>query len=145
VSTVTLAQRLHVALHRTRLDAALADGVDPAVDPALALRAERLGERRTREAAANTLRNLLDAAEEPPSAWRHGGPRPPLQREAILAAEAELLAVSAALERPGPVPPQAVALATQLAWDPASPVYAADSSVSVADFTEVILQLLDEG
>src|SRR5215218_2075172 len=69
--------RLCVALKPHELDAALAGGADPDSDPALALRAERLTEPATREALAGTIQNLIDAAEEPPSAWRGGDPRPP--------------------------------------------------------------------
>jgi hypothetical protein len=106
-----LSLRLHVALHRPTLDAELARGADPVSDEALALRAERLGEPSTREALADTLQNLLDAAEEPPNTWHQGDPRPPLQRETVLAARGVLLALREALNRPGRVPPRAVALA----------------------------------
>jgi hypothetical protein len=139
-----LSLRLHVALHRPTLDAELARGADPVSDEALALRAERLGEPSTREALADTLQNLLDAAEEPPNTWHQGDPRPPLQRETVLAARGVLLALREALNRPGRVPPRAVALATQLAWDSASPVYAAASETSVAEFARTVLQLLNE-
>src|SRR5204863_1214712 len=78
--------RLRVWSRRTRLDAMLAQGHDPGEDPALALRADQLTRPSTRRALARTLWNLLDAAEEPPGAWTRGDPRPPLQRESLLAA-----------------------------------------------------------
>jgi hypothetical protein len=134
-----------VALSPGQLDAALAAGVDPASDPALTLRADRLREPGTRKALANTLQNLLDAAEEPPSAWRRGDPRPPIRRGAVLAARSDLLALMARLRQPGPAPVRAVALAARLAWDSASPVYAAGSSGSVGDFARTILRLLPAG
>lgn len=137
--------RLRVALRWRQLDAALAEGADPTDDPALALRARRLEELRTRKAVARTLKNLLDAAQEPPSAWHKGDPRPPLQRQAILAARSELLALTERLKQPGDVPPQAVALATQFAWDSASPIYSASPSASVAEVARTIMHLLDEG
>src|SRR5215211_3309834 len=69
--------------HRARLDAALADGADPLNDLELPLRAGRLVEQSTLKALANSLENIVDAAEEPTSAWRRGGPRPPLRRDAV--------------------------------------------------------------
>jgi hypothetical protein len=105
---------------RASLDAALAEGVDPSTDPLLALRAAQLTSPSTREAIARTIHNLLDSATEP---WR--GSRPPLQTDDVLAARAELLAVARRLSGPEQLSPQAVALAAQLVWDCASPVYAA--------------------
>jgi hypothetical protein len=112
--------RLRTLTRRARLDAALAEGVDPGADPLLALRAEQLTSHAVREAIARTIHNLIDAAEEP---WH--GSRPPLQRDDVLAAREELLAVARRLEGPEPMSPQTVALASQLVWDCASPVYAA--------------------
>jgi hypothetical protein len=112
--------RLRTLSRRASLDAALAEGVDPCVDPLLALRARQLTSPATRQAIAHTIHNLLDAAEEP---WR--GSRPPLQSEDVLAARAELLRVAERLGAPEPLSPRAVALAAQLVWDCASPVYAA--------------------
>ena len=105
---------------RATLDAALAEGADPASDPLLALRADQLTSRATRHAIARTIRSLLDAAEEPML-----GSRPPLQSKDVLAARGELLAIAGRLDGPERMSPQAVALAAQLVWDCASPVYAA--------------------
>ena len=112
--------RLRTLSRRASLDAALAEGADPSGDPLLALRAQQLTSPSTRQAIARTIRNLLDAADEP---WY--GARPPLQAQDVLAARAELLAVARRLEGPEPLSPQTVALAAQLVWDCASPVYAA--------------------
>lgn len=112
--------RLRTLTRRASLDAALAEGVDPCSDPLLALRAEQLTSQPTRQAIARTIRNLLDAADEP---WH--GSRPPLQSGDVLAARDELLAVARCLEGPEPMSPQAAALAAQLVWDSASPIYAA--------------------
>src|SRR5207244_8232903 len=86
--------RLRVARQRTRLDAALAEGDDPDTDPALALRARQLTALATRRAIANAITNILDAAEEHPSKWAPGGPRPPLQRDQIVASQDALLRVA---------------------------------------------------
>jgi|SRR5215207_1018784 len=140
--TLVSTPRLRVALHRRRLDAALAGGADPAGDPALTLRAQQLLERKTRRGVANILLNLLDAADEPPGAWRCGDPRPALQRDAVLAARPDLEELAERLTQTDPVAPRAVALAAQLAWDPASPVYARTSATGVADFARATLRLL---
>jgi hypothetical protein len=134
--------RLRVALQPGELDAALAAGVDPASDPALALRADRLADAGTRRALASTLQNLLDAAEEPPTAWRYGDPRPRIRRGAVLAARPHLEALMERLRWPAAVPTRAVALAAQLAWESASPVYTAEADASVAEFADSILELL---
>jgi hypothetical protein len=122
---------------RPRLDAALADGADPEAEPALALRARQLTEPRARRAMASALRSILEAAEEPPDARSLGGPRPPLQREAILADRAHLLALAARLREP--VPPQAAAMASLLVWDSASPLYAAEVRATLEQWTATIL------
>jgi len=138
VSTLT---RIRVALRPNELDSVLAAGVDPADDPALALRAERLAQPATREAIASTLQNLLDAAEEPPSAWHHGDPRPPLRRGAVLTARPILEVLMERLRSPDRLPIRGIALAAQLAWDSSSPVYAA-SEASVSEFADDALELL---
>jgi len=131
--------RLNVWRRRTRLDAALADGADPAGDPALSLRAHQLTQASTTSAIANTIRKLLDAAEEPPAARGREGPRPPLRREAVLAAREPLLVVADELRRPEAVAPQAVALAARLVWDSASPLYAT-SGVSVERWADAVIR-----
>jgi hypothetical protein len=115
-----MALQLMTLGRRAGLDAALADGVDPAGDRLLELRARKLTSRATRAAIARSIHTVLESAEKP----RHGS-RPPLQAEDVLAARAELIAVAQRLVGPEPVSPQAVALAAQLVWDCASPVYAA--------------------
>src|SRR5438046_1132696 len=65
--------RLRTLSRRSSLDAALAEGADPAEDPALALRAQQLTAPATRRAIAGTIRNLVNAAEEPGRPWTRGG------------------------------------------------------------------------
>src|SRR3954469_22915292 len=103
--------RFRAWCRRGRLDAALAAGADPGADPALALRARQLTAASSRNALANTIRNVLDAVDEPPEMWAHGGPRPPLQREAIVAARDPLLALAQQLRQRSRVSAQSVALA----------------------------------
>jgi hypothetical protein len=122
--------------HRTHLDAELAAGADPARDPALGLRASQLTGAATRAAIATTLHHLLDEAERPDGV--RAGVRPPLQRGAILAARADLLAIAERLTDAAPVTPRAAALAAQLVWDAGSPVYA-DTGLSLSDCTRAVL------
>ena len=127
-------------LQQAKLDAALAAGADPADDPALALRARQLTAQSTRDAIARTLRNLLDAAEEPPEAPGPPGPRPPLQRDAILAGQAAVLALADRLRHP--VSTQAAALAALLVWDSASPLYTPRPDTSVSESIDGILDVV---
>jgi len=131
--------RLRTLGRRSRLDAALAEGADPTEDPALAVRAQQLIAPSTRRAIASTIRNVLEAAEEPRQSWRGGGPRPPLQSEAVLAARDELIAVAHRLSGVGTISPQAAALAAQLVWDSASPIYA-ESDFSVWEWARTVLR-----
>ncbi len=117
--------RMRVLRQRSRLDAALAAGADPTDDAALALRAHQLTTPASRRAVAGAIRNLIDACEEPRQAWGPGGPRPPLQTDDVLAARGELLAVAGHLCATESISPQTAALAAQLVWDCASPIYAA--------------------
>ena len=132
---VPLRLRVRVLRDRRRLDSALAQGTDPASDHALALRARALAAPRARRRLAVTIANLLDAAEEPPSAFGPHGPRPPLQRESILAARMQLEALADRLTSPEPMPIQAVALTAQLVWDTASPICTPRDDVTVTGWT----------
>jgi hypothetical protein len=135
--------RLKVWRRRGKLDAELAEGRHAAGDPELGLRARQLTRSTTRVGLARTLRNLLDAAEEPPDTWSFGDPRPPLRRDAVLAAHDELTELAERLAAPGDVPPQAAALTSLMVWDSASPVYAADPRASVIDWAVAALDALD--
>lgn len=130
--------RVRTLSRRAHLDAELAAGADPSRDPALALRAGQLTSASTRRAIATTILHLIDAAEEPPHAWPARGPQPPLQREAVLAARDDLLAIVDRLTGSKPVTARAAALAAQLVWDAGSPVYA-DTGLSLADCTRAVL------
>ncbi|HET8537287.1 MAG TPA: hypothetical protein VFL73_08925 [Solirubrobacteraceae bacterium] len=130
--------RVRALGRRSHLDAELAAGADPSRDPALELRARQLTGASTRAAIASTIHHLLEAAEEPPAAWGSQGPRPPLQREAILNARADLLAIADRLTGPAAVTARAAALAAQLVWDAGSPIYA-DTGLSLADCTRAVL------
>jgi hypothetical protein len=133
--------RFTVWWQRTRLDAELAAGLDPAGDELLEARAEQLTSAASRRALARTLRQVLDAAEEPPAGW--GSARPPLQREAVLAAREDLAALADRLSDPRDVPPQGVACAAALVWDSASPIYAVYENGSLPELAHDMLEALD--
>jgi hypothetical protein len=127
--------KLRVIRDRGRLDTALAEGVDPADDPVLSVRARALSTPRARRRLAATIGNLLDAAEEPPDAFGPHGPQPPLQRESLLAARPELEALADRLVGMDAMPVQALALTALLVWDTASPVYMAREDATVIGWT----------
>ena len=104
----------------TRLDVELARGVPPEARAALALRAQTLGERRTRQALARSLRRVLDDARQ--------GSRP--RRGQIATLRADVLAAADQLERlierllePGIVAARGCAHVRILLTDGASPLY----------------------
>ena len=111
-------------------------GADPSRDPALGLRAAQLTGAASRAAIATTITHLLEEAERP--AAGRSGPRPPLQREAILAARSDLLTIAERLTGTAPVTPRTAALAAQLVWDAGSPVYA-DTGLSLSACTAAVL------
>jgi hypothetical protein len=124
----SLALRLAVARRRSALDSDLAAGISPEAGPDLALRAHQLSTERECRAIAAALRNLVDAAEESPAAWRAHGSDPPLRSEEVLRAKQDLIAVAGALEGRHYHPLRAVALASLLAAADDSPIYVAPAS-----------------
>ncbi len=135
--------RFAVWRRRARLDAALAAGCDPQASLVLAVRAEQLTSARSRLALARTIENLLDAAEEPPGAWRHSSSQPPLQRDAVLSARTDMLAIADRLRGTRPIAPRAAALVAGLVWDSASPIYASSLSPSLADSAAAIREAIE--
>ena len=134
--------RLRVWRERERLDAALAAGVDPDADPALARRARQLTEPSARRTMAGTVRTLLDVAEERPSFWGPEGPRPPLQRAGVLAAHDALLALADRLDEPTDLSPKGAALFALMAWDSGSPLYAPTPGSTVREWAGSVLDAL---
>jgi hypothetical protein len=137
--------RLAVWRRRARLDAALANGEDPVGDAALALRARQLTRLSTRRDIARTIRDIVDAADEPSAARGGEGPRPRLRRDAVFAARRGLVELADRLATVGTVPPQAAALAAALVWDSASPAYSSDADTTVARWVDTAIAALDAG
>jgi hypothetical protein len=92
-------------------------------------------------AIARSIRKLLDEAGAQ-RAWSIGS-RPPLQRDDVLAARDELLAIARHFDDGDPIPPRAAALAAQLVWDCASPVYA-EGDFSVWEWARAVLDGLGD-
>jgi hypothetical protein len=103
-----------------RLDQALAAGIPPEADAALALRAEELTDLNRRRSIAGALREVLREARE-------GAPIEPARirpdRRRVAAAKAELSELADTLEDPGPVAAHGVAQAWILLTDGTGPLY----------------------
>ena len=115
-----LRARLAARWHPRRLDLALAGGVAPEANAALALRAQELTDLARRRSIADSLRRLLREARE-------GAPLEPARirpdRRRVAAASQELSALAATLDDPGPVAAGGVALAWLLLTDGTGPLY----------------------
>lgn len=116
-----LGPRLRALWSAPSLDAMLAAGVDPASDPALALRAAQLRSLRHRRRLAGTLEQLVHASE----ADRRPGVSAalPIAREGISEARDSVLALAGALRRSEAVDARGVALAQLLLGDARSVLY----------------------
>jgi hypothetical protein len=120
-------ERVTARLRANRLDTELARGAVP-TRAALALRAQDLGERRTRERLGRSVRRILDDART------DRGPsiaRVPTQRSEVLAAAWELDKIAEALLTPGPVAASGVAQVRLLLIDGAGPLYSREDPGSL--------------
>jgi hypothetical protein len=110
------------------LDRALARGVPPEANAALALRAQRLTEPDQRRSMAEALRRILrDAQEKPRPALGRLNPG----RARVRAARDELRRLADTLDEPGPVAAGGVAQAWILLTDGTGPLYNAASRLSL--------------
>jgi hypothetical protein len=116
----SLRARLSARWRPRRLDQALAAGVPPEADVALALRAEELTELNRRRSIASALREVVREARE-------GAPLEPARirpdRRRVASASEELTALAETLEDPGPVAANGVAQAWILLTDGTGPLY----------------------
>ena len=116
-------ERVTARLRASRLDTELARGAAP-TRAALALRAQDLGERRTRERLGRSIRRILDDAQtDPPRSIA----RVPTQRSEVLAAAWELDEIAKTLLTPGPVAASGVAQVRLLLTNGAGPLYSRDA------------------
>jgi hypothetical protein len=109
-----------VWLRRGALDRDIARGTDLTQTPRLARRARQLASRRCRRSIAEGLRNLIDAAEEPP---RTVTSAVPVQRREILREQGFILQIALDLESDEAVNPRGVALLERLLTHGDSPFY----------------------
>ena len=104
--------RLAEVLRATRLDRALADGVDPASEPVLRQRARRLTSWRTRRRLAKALEDV------------ERGPGLPVRHDQVLEARDLLSELTTALRSRERVSARGVLLARRIITDGCWPLYA---------------------
>jgi hypothetical protein len=111
-----------------RLDRQLAAGTSPETSATLAVRAIQLTSMTFRRDLATSVQQILAAAGDPPAVMPSRAaalppPRLPLNRAQISQLAGPLARLAGYLAAPGPVPVQAVAMASQLLADGAGPLY----------------------
>jgi hypothetical protein len=106
---------------RMRLDRALAAGVDPLANPALARRASVLVSRRMRRRLACGLERVAIEGERPAGGLTAAVP---VQRREVIVARDDLLLLAAALRGEAHPDPRGVAGASLLLSDGCGPVFA---------------------
>lgn len=123
-----LRDRLAARWRARHLDRALAGGVPPEANTALALRAQELTELERRQTIAGAIRRVMREARE--GAPIHPGRIRP-DRRRVAAASEELSALADTLAEPGPVAATGVAQAWILLTDGTGPLYNPDSRTSL--------------
>lgn len=111
--------KLWVAIRHRWLDWRLAEGEDPAMSKALALRARQLTGRKERNKLACSIMHRIREVDNP----RPFGVTASPSRRCIRAARAELREMAELLLDPGPVYARGVALGWALLRSPDSPLY----------------------
>ena len=119
--TRRLRTRMRVALHRSELTRALAEGADPTASDELALRAGQLTSARSRRTLARSMRRTIDDARRPPLARSSAVI---IQRGAVLDAEDAIRTMIARLGSGRPVRAEGMARAERILTNAdASPLY----------------------
>lgn len=124
-----VSDRLLAAVAAARLDRQLANGAAPDATPALARRARRLTAPATREQYGRQLRRIVREAHE----RAFPGPRVPLYRVQVLAAENDLRLLASRLQSPSPLSVQGVAKVRLLLTDGCGPLFGAPSETDLRD------------
>jgi hypothetical protein len=124
-----------------RLDRELAAGTSPESSVILAARAIQLTSMKFRRDLATSVQRILAAAGDSPAikpSRAAGVPRPrlPLSRAQISQLAGPLARLVGCLTTPGPVPVQAVAMASQLLTDGTGPLYHPVRGDDLADLIE---------
>ena len=112
--------RLRVLWSQHSLDATLIAGIDPASDPALALRAGQLRSTRHRRRLAASVDALVRAADEPRSGATAAVP---VVREQVREARDSLTQLAGLLRRAEGVQPRGLAMVQRLLTDGGSVLY----------------------
>jgi hypothetical protein len=112
---------LRVRLSPWPLDAELAAGIDPASDPALALRAAQLCSPRHRRRLASWVERLARQSESDPAPGLSSAV--PRVGERVVEARDSLVRIAAVLRGPEPVSPRGVAMLQRLLTDARSALY----------------------
>ena len=133
-----LRERLASRLGATWLDVELARGVPPEARAALALRAHTLGEPRTRQALAQSLRHILDNARLGASPRRG---QIAVLRADVLAAADQLERLIERLLEPGILAARGLAQVRVLLTDGGGPLYVRGAS---QDLTAVVVRALTQ-
>ncbi|MGO8862386.1 MAG: hypothetical protein ACLQRH_16715 [Acidimicrobiales bacterium] len=131
--------RILVRLFGAALDHQLAQGRPPESNRILAARAQELVLSTTRRSLAQDWAHLLKTARTPPPI---GGRRVPLNREGVIACEAELHAILSALVDPFPPAARGAAMVSWLLRDGTGPLYDRRRSAELANaLREITAQL----
>jgi hypothetical protein len=123
IPAATIFEPARVWLQRGALDRRLAHGADPNATPALSRRARQLTSRRCRAGLAEGLRNVVDAAEEPPRGYSAAVP---VRRREILAEREFMIAIVEDLLSDDELSPRGIALVEQMLTDGRSPLFVGD-------------------
>ena len=138
----SVALRARVRWNAAQLDAALADGADPAASKSLALRAQQLADPRHRATIARSIDRLLELAE------RGATPqlsltRAPFQPDRVEHSRPQLMELADRLEAVDSPPVKGLAMATLLVEDGTAALYAHEPSDPLRPAVEAILAALD--
>jgi hypothetical protein len=112
--------RGRVWLHRRALDARLARGDLPSSSPELGYRAEQLRSARCRRSFASGIKRIIEAAEEPRSAFTSAAP---VRRREILQMRTELTGLARLLESDEALQVRGLALLEPLLTSGDSPLF----------------------
>jgi hypothetical protein len=138
----SLALRLRVRWNAAQLDAALADGVDPATSKSLALRGQQLADPKHRARIARSIDRLLELTERGAAPQLSLG-RAPFEPGRVEHSRAQLTELADRLEAVDSSPVKGLAMANLLVEDGTAALYAHEPSDPLRPAVEAILAALD--
>lgn len=139
-----LSTRVRTRLHRHKLDAELAAGADPNVEPLRRGRARELINGKTRHKIAQSIERMLAEADAAP---RLPTSRVPIARSAIRDSHPDLEALVERLKAPTYISPQGVAMALALLTSGTGPLYrdGSEHSRGLKRTLSAVLDAIDHG